>query len=98
MYAVDPSLMYKAKNVSDLQNQLESCLSKVADCFRANKLTLNVDKTKFMIFGTNRALEKVHDVQLTFNNNIIERKDEFKYWGVKLDSSLSWLAHGVKCI
>ena len=38
MYADDTSLMYKAKNASDLQNQLESCLSKVADWFKANKL------------------------------------------------------------
>ena len=83
MYADDTSLMYKAKNVSNLQNQLESCLSKVADWLKANKLILNVDKTKFMIFGTNRTLDKFIDVQLTFNNNIIERVDEFKYLGVK---------------
>ena len=57
MYADDTSLMYKAKNASDLQIQLESCLCKVADWFKANKLTLNVDKTKFMIFGTNRTLD-----------------------------------------
>ena len=89
MYVDDTSLVYKAKNVSDLQNQLESCLNELADWFKANKLTLNVDKTKFMIFGTNRTLDKFHDVQLTFNNNIIERVDEFKYLGAKLDSNLS---------
>ena len=85
--------MYKAKNVSDLQNQLESCLSKVAGWFRANKLTLNVDKTKLMTFGTIRPLDKFHDVRFTFNNNIIVRVDEFKCLGVKLDSNLSWSAH-----
>ena len=67
--------MYKAKNVSDLQKQLESCISKAADWFKANKLTLNVDKTKFMMFCTNTTLNKFHDVQLPFNNNRIERVD-----------------------
>ena len=93
MYADDTSLMCKSQNVSDLQDQFDSCISKVAEWFKANKLTLNVDKTKFMIFGTNRTLEKFDDVKLIYNNNQIERVDELKYLGVKLDSKLSWSAH-----
>ena len=42
--------MYKAKNVPNLQNQLKSCVSKVADWFKPNKLSLEVDETKLMIF------------------------------------------------
>ena len=53
----------------------------------------NIDKTKFMIFGTKITLEKINYVRLTFNNNIFERVDEFKYLGVKLDSNLSWITH-----
>ena len=93
MYADDTSIMCKANNVHELQSQLNACLSKVAAWFKVNKLTLNIDKTKFMICGTKRTLEKFHDVKLTFNGSVIERVDEFKYLGVKLDSSLSWSAH-----
>ena len=49
MYADDTSLMCKAKNVDDLKVQLESNLQAVAKWFKANKLTLNADKTKFMV-------------------------------------------------
>ena len=55
--------MYKARNECELQNQLNSCLNKVAKWFDANKLTLNVDKTKFMIFGTKRILDKFTNVR-----------------------------------
>ena len=68
-------------------------MDSVADWFKANKLTLNVDKTKFMIFGSNVMLERFQDMQLMYGNNIIERVDEFKYLGVKFDSNLSWSAH-----
>ena len=57
MCADDTSLMYKGRNKCELQNQLNSCLNKVAKWFDANKLTLNVDKTKIMISGTKRTLE-----------------------------------------
>ena len=46
-----------------------------------------------MIFGTKITLENFTNDRLTFNNKIIERVDEFKYLGVKLDSSLSWITH-----
>ena len=46
-----------------------------------------------MIFGTKTTLEKINNVRLTFNNNIIERIDEFKYLSVKWDSNLSWITH-----
>ena len=92
MYADDTSIMCKANNVHELQSQLNACVSKVAAWFKVNKLTLNIDKTKFMICGTKRTLEKFHDIKLTFNGSVIERVDEFKYLGVKLDSSLSWSA------
>ena len=93
MYADDTSFMYKAMNECELQNQLNSCLNKVAKWFDTNKLTLNVNKTKFMVVGTKRTLEKFTNVRLIFNNYIIERVDEFKYLGVKLDSNLSWKTH-----
>lgn len=93
MYADDTSLMCKAKNVVDLQMQLESCLSRIDKWFKANKLTLNVDKTKCMIFGTKHVLKRFNEMELFYDNIIIEKVSEFKYLGVKFDNNLSWSAH-----
>ena len=83
MYAVILHECLKLKSVSDLQDQFDSGISKVAEWFKANKLTVKVDKTKVMIFGTNRMLQKFHNVQLIYNDYQIERVDEVKNLGVK---------------
>ena len=93
MYADDTSLMCKAKTADDLKVQLESNLKAVANWFKANKLTLNTDKTKFMIFGTNHTLNHYNDITLTFDDKFIERVDVFKYLGIKFDSNMSWSSH-----
>ena len=93
MYADDTSLMCRGKNALDLQVQLESCLRDVANWFQVNKLTLNVDKTKLMIFGTNHMIDKCSNVTVSYEGNVIEKVDEFKYLGVTFDSKLTWSTH-----
>jgi len=93
MYADDTTLMCKGKTKQDIQNKLESCLFNIAKWFKANELTLNVDKTKLMICGTKCQLEKFNDVNVFYNNNVIERVSEFKYLGVKFDCCMTWSNH-----
>ena len=93
MYADDTSLMCRARTVDELKTQLESNIKAVANWFKANKLTLNTDKSKFMIFGTNQMCKQFSNITLTFNDQLIERVDVFKYLGVKFDSNMSWSSH-----
>jgi len=93
MYADDTTLLCTADNADDLTLQLESNLGEVANWFNVNKLTLNLDKTKLMVFGTRHVLNRFKDVSLSHNNNAIERVEEFKYLGVKFDCSMSWSSH-----
>ena len=60
--------------------------------FDENKLSLNLEKTKFMIFG-NR--EKDDEVVLTIVVDIvdIERVSEFRFLGGIVDEKLTWKSH-----
>ena len=58
-----------------------------------NKLTLNIKKTKLMLFGTTENLDKFKDVSLKYNNNVIERVDSLKSLWVIFDSHMTWLHH-----
>ena len=61
--------------------------------FKANLLTLSVEKTNFSIF--HRFRKKIPDDcnSLKFHNQVIKRSSHVKYLGVILDDTLSWSDH-----
>ena len=93
MYADDTTLLLNSSDPTTLQNDLNSNLDKIADWFKANKLTLNIKKTKLMLFGTKKSLCKFKDVSLKYDGITIERVEKFKYLGVSFDPQLSWNEH-----
>lgn len=58
--------------------------------FRDNKLSLNLSKTKFMVFTNKKCSETVN---LSFNGIYIERVPEFRFLGVIIDEKLKWKSH-----
>ena len=48
-------------------------------------MSLNVSKTKFMVFGENR-----DEVSIIINGSVVENVDSYKYLGVMLDSQLDF--------
>ena len=81
--------MYEQANVE---------LDKLADWFKANKLTLNVSKTKYMIFKDKSKTVNFASHNLKIDNEVIERigknspEESFKFVGINLDECLSYLA------
>ena len=63
-------------------------LSKVSQWLAANKLSLNVAKTKFMVFHTHKKTVTYPDLYL--NGIKIERVTQFNYVGLILQVNLSW--------
>ena len=76
-----------------LQNELDFNFHKIAEWFEKNKLTLNIKKTKLMIFGTNPILPKFSNISLSYNGTTIDRVDSFRYLGVVFDPRLTWSEH-----
>ena len=50
-YVDDTAFYYSSDNIIDVMNTLKSEMVLVGEWLRANKLTLNIAKTKFVIFG-----------------------------------------------
>ena len=95
LFADDTSFSYADKNLKSLETIVNCELIKVAVWLVANKLSLNIKKTNYIIF---------HPHQKRINSNIrikaydsrtktffdLESKDHVKYLGVIIDQHLSW--------
>ena len=91
MFADDTYLFYKHKNIIKLFATLNEELMNINDWFMANKLFLNVGKTKYSLF---HKPSRVDDLplklpKLSINNQEIKRASYTKFLGVLLDENLS---------
>ncbi len=68
-------------------------LSIVNEWLKANRLTLNATKTKYVIFGSKLQLKGKPDLHLMVGNAPIERVSCTKYLGVLLDEHLTFDDH-----
>ena len=89
MYADDTTLYC---NLGDLSEDIiNTALTKVSEWLAANKLSLNVKKTKCMVFHTPQ--RKVTYPEIKINNILIERVSEFNFLGITFNSNLKWHTH-----
>ena len=72
-------------------------LNKIADWLAVNKLSLNVQKTKLMIFHYRQRILTENDIpRLMINNAIIERVTEFNFLGLTVNEYMNWNSHTQK--
>ena len=75
-----------------LETRVNQELKNVHDCLCANKLSLNIDETNFVVFHPFQ--EKLTKTIFTgVNLKFIKQKDHIKYLGVVIDSHVSLKEH-----
>ena len=94
MYADDTTLFTTIncfENNEHPNQYINNELSKINEWLIVNKLSLNVSKTKFMVF--NMPQKKVVIPRLKLADTEIESVDQFNFLGITLDKHLNWNAH-----
>ena len=90
MYADNTTLFCNLDN-NVTEDVINRELLRVYEWLEANKLSLNVAKTKFMVFHTSNRL--VRYPNLLINGRPIERVSQFNFLGLILQSNMSWSMH-----
>ena len=92
LYADDTSVLLNGNNYTNLIELLNSELEKLSIWLKCNKLTLNVQKTYYMVFHRSRIKTDTHAV-ITMDDVCLQRTDSFKYLGVIINHKLNWTQH-----
>ena len=90
LYADDTNVFFTGHDINDLITKVNIELAKVVTWLHANRLSLNVKKSHYMIFSK-RNVTSEHAIKI--DNKCIDRVDSTKFLGVYIDNKLSWKKH-----
>ena len=92
LFADDTNLIAFGDSITDLEAAVNSDLENLRKWLIANKLSLNVAKTEFMIIGSKQLIKSISNLQLNvkIENETVKQVYESKTLGVTIDQHLSW--------
>ena len=74
MYADDTSVTGSAEDIYDLCNELKAKIDNIAEWLRQNKLSLNADKTEYIVIGHKRQTNRIlYPLEVNVNGEPIKR-------------------------
>ena len=89
-FADDSSIFFSHRNPNYLVDTLNNELRCASDWIKSNKLSLNLQKTNYMLFSNS-----INNIpgDIVFDNTLINKESQIKFLGVTLDDKLSWKPH-----
>lgn len=93
LFADDSTVVFTENNIISYEDDINNTLEHIIKWLTANKLTLNIEKTKYMNFYNSNS-----DIDLNINitGRKIEGIDETKFLGLLIDKKLTWKNHASK--
>lgn len=96
LYADDTVCYRSGSNIASLNSIMSRAAIRFAEWCNLNKLTINLSKSKVMIFSNKRgnALKDLkHNIKIEINNFQLETVATYKYLGIHLDQNLDYISH-----
>ena len=91
LFADDTSVFCKGSDPKIVFDYVNVQLNNISNWMKANKLILNIEKTNYILFGTQTTIE--NNLKLYYRNKEINRVSNTKFLGVFIDEKLSWNNH-----
>ena len=92
-FADDTCLTYSNKNANTLETNLNHDLKNLTQWLRANRLSLNMDKTRLLIFKSKYNKNQYEDIIIKLLGKRVDPSTSVKYLGIHIDHNLSGDCH-----
>ena len=86
------------RGVPERDNERMHDLKLLTKWCRNNRLTVNINKTKVMLFGTKNMLKRGKRNYIFINETKLQYVNQFNYLGIKLDCSLTFELHAAESL
>ena len=93
LFADDTNLFATDSNIDLLIHRANSGLIQIAQWFQLNKLSLNVNKSNFIIFKNKNKNYNSEKNKIYINNNLLSNVSSVKFLGVNIDENLCFKNH-----
>ena len=91
LFADDTNLFATGYNLNDIVSEINKEIANIYAWVKANKLSLNIDKTNFMLFTPKCVPQSINGIFI--DGNKIMEVTETKFLGVIIDCKLNWSPH-----
>ena len=91
LFADDTNLFATGYNLNDIVSEINKEIANIYAWVKANKLSLNIDKTNFMLFTPKCVPRSINGIFI--DGNKIMEVTETKFLGVVIDCKLNWSPH-----
>ena len=89
----DYTVIFNTKEITKATSEVQSDLSRFKDWCDKNQLTMNITKTKYVIFGLRSQTKKISQHELHIQDQKIQKVATYKYLGLTLDMNLTFNNH-----
>jgi hypothetical protein len=92
LFADDSNLIIKGNSLPQLENLISQDIPALISWLKVNRLSLNLTKTHYMIFGSQKK-KFPHSLTIEIDSTIINEVEQTKFLGVILENNLNWKKH-----
>ena len=89
IYADDTTMTIIDKSLTRAAERMNSIMPKATRWFNENKLTVNLGKTEYMVFGSKQRLAKAEPIKIKLGGQELKRVESYRYLGTTLDTTLN---------